>query len=505
MRLATRNLASSYGLYGASVLSGLVLTPIIISSVGQEGYGAWVFIISATTLLRLIDFGITPTVVRFTAFHRGRGEDDEIDTLASTSLGVFLVLGVVSLAAGLLLAWLLPELITLSAGLRREAQVAAVLAVLTLALQAPLGLFGSLLKGAQRFDVINMGGLLSIGVYALLVLAVVTRFETLPVLAASALAASVVLLGYPLLFVRREFPRLRLSRALVSRSSLRGLLGFSGFAFLGHAAAKVVFSSDVIVIGLILGARQVALYGVAMRLFSFATGVAAIGTSLLLPMQSELHGRGEHERQRAYLAAGMRGTTCVAVLLGFPLLILPSWILDAWLGAGFGASVVPLALLGAAAAFTTANGVLSQFLFARGRPGIVAGALSVLALVNLALTITLLLAREEIAAAALATLIVEACSACVVLPLLVRRNGIPLRLLAGAWSAPMLVGIVAALPTLVLARAVTDTDSLLLLAAVGAAWAAVFAVLAWPLALTDVERAIVRRLLSRRDTPPAAA
>ena len=73
MRLAARNLASNYLAYAASILSGLILTPIIIDAIGQEGYGAWIFIVSLTTMLRLLDFGITPTVIRFTAFHRGEG------------------------------------------------------------------------------------------------------------------------------------------------------------------------------------------------------------------------------------------------------------------------------------------------------------------------------------------------------------------------------------------------------------------------------------------------
>ena len=95
MRLSTRNVGSNYLLYAASILSGLVLTPIIIDALGKEGYGVWVFIGSVTIVLRLLDFGITPTVVRFTAFHRGRKAPDDINALASTSLAVFVLLGAV--------------------------------------------------------------------------------------------------------------------------------------------------------------------------------------------------------------------------------------------------------------------------------------------------------------------------------------------------------------------------------------------------------------------------
>jgi len=505
MRLAARNLGSNYLAYAASVLSGLVLTPIIIDAIGQEGYGAWIFIVSLTTMLRLLDFGITPTVVRFTAFHRGQGAADEIDALASTSLAVFLLLGVLSLLVGLVLAWFLPDMIALSPDLQQPAQVAAVIAALTLGTQAPLGLVGSLLKGAQRFDVLSTGAVVSIVAYTALVIVVLTDHSSLPVLATIAFVATVIRLGYPVFFIRRELPGLRVSRTSVSRANVRALLGFSWFAFLGHVAGKVVFSADVIVIGAILGARQVALYGVAARLFGLAAGVASTGTDLLLPLQSELEGRGEHERQRSFVVTGVRASTCVAVLLGFPLIILPSWILTAWVGAGFAGSIAPLALLGLAVAFTTTNSVLSQYLFARGRPALLAVAQSSLAIANLVLTTTLLLTVGEIWVAALATLVVEAIGAALVLPLLARRRGVSLRRLAAAWAHPVGAGIIAALPTLVLARAVTQTSSLVILACVGTAWAVAFAAVAWRLALTDTERALVRRLVARRRGKPSAS
>ena len=135
-----------------------------------------------------------------------------------------------------------------------------------------------------------------------------------------------------------------------------------------HVAGKVVYSADLILIGAIAGAEPVALYAVATRLFGLAAGVARTGTELLLPVQSELEGRAEHARQRSVLATGVRGAMCVAVLLSFPLVILPHWIINAWLGSGFEASVVPLALLGIAVSFTQVNAVVAQFLFARGRP-----------------------------------------------------------------------------------------------------------------------------------------
>ena len=204
-----------------------------------------------------------------------------------------------SIAVGLVIAWFLPAMIALPADLERPAQVAAVIARFTLGVQAPLGLFGSLLKGAQRFDVLNAGGVLSIAVYAVLVIVVLTAPQHAarcsprsPSSRRSSCSA------FPLLFIRRELPGLRLTRAARDAGSLKGLLGFSWFAFLGHIAGKIVFSADVIVIGVILGAKEVALYGVATRLFGLVAGVASSG-----------HGRAAAAAERARRTRRARSPT----------------------------------------------------------------------------------------------------------------------------------------------------------------------------------------------------
>lgn len=502
MRPAARNLLSNYAAYAASILAGLILTPVIIGAIGKEAFGAWAFILSLTTLLRLLDFGVTPTVIRFTALHRGRSDQTELDSLASTGLAVYLVAGLISVVAGLVLAWFLPDMIDLSPQLEGPAQVAVVLAALDLGTQAPLGLVGSLLKGAQRFDVLNTGAIISIVTYTVLVVLVLTEHPSIDVLATIALLATVVRLCFPVLFVRRELPGLRISPALVSFGGVRSLLGYSGFAFVGHAAGKVVYSADVIVIGTILGPEKVAFYAVATRLFGLASRMGQIGTDLLLPLQSELEGRAEHDRQRALVVSGIRSSMCVAVLLAFPLFVLPSWTLTAWLGSGFQASVVPLALLGLAVLFTQPNAVLSQYLFAGGRPAQLALAQGSLSILNLGLTVALLLTIGDIWVAAFATLVAEGIGAMVVLPLLARRRGMSLPALFSSWAQPIAVGAVAAVPTLLVARYVTSTDSLLVLAAVGAAWAAVFGAIAWHLALTPSERSLVRSLGQGRTRRP---
>jgi O-antigen/teichoic acid export membrane protein len=498
MRFVLRNLAGNYLVYAASIVVGLALTPVVIRELGTTAFGVWAFIGSVAVFLRVLDLGLGPTLVRHSAYYRGRGELDRVGELASSGLLLYAVIDVIVTGIGVVFAWVVPSLVDAPDSLVRDARVATLLVIATLALELPLGLFGSLMKGQQRYDLVNLGALLSLAAYAVLVLGVLTRRPSVVTLAAITLAVTLIRAATPALLARRELPALRLSRRLVSRARVRELLSFSGYAFVSHIAAKIVFSADAILIGLFLGARAVALYAVASRLFALGSGLAGTGSDLLLPAYSEAEGRADERRQAGYLLSGLRGSTAAAVFVAAPLLLLPDWVLKAWLGGGFEASRAPLMLLAATLLFVQPTAVMSQYLLGRGRPRPLAAVQIAFGLVNLAVTAVALAVVGTIWSAALATLVLEGLAAAIALPLLVRRSGIPYGAVTRAWSRVIAAAIPAAAVTLVPAFLLWRTsESLIGLLAIGIAWGVAFALSAWQVALGEQERRFVRRGVQR--------
>ena len=72
MRLLRRNALGMYAVYAAAIVSGLVVTPIVIHSIGTPAFGVWSFIGAVTIYLSVLDFGVGPSIVRFAAEARGR-------------------------------------------------------------------------------------------------------------------------------------------------------------------------------------------------------------------------------------------------------------------------------------------------------------------------------------------------------------------------------------------------------------------------------------------------
>src|SRR5205823_5465524 len=167
-------------------------------------------------------------------------------------LTLYVVVGAVAVAVGAVGVVLLPSLISMPPELVTDARIAAALAVVGLALRLPFGMFTNLLLGRQRSDLANIGNAASIALYIALAAAILTHTGDIVTVAAIALAATLVRLLVPVLLVPRELPGLVLRRSLVTGGRVRELLAFSAPNFVIHVSAKIVFSTDVIVVGAIL-------------------------------------------------------------------------------------------------------------------------------------------------------------------------------------------------------------------------------------------------------------
>lgn len=493
------NLLATYGVYAVSLASGLVVTPVVYHALGREEFGLWSFVLSASVLLTLLDLGVAPTIVRFSAAYRGAGEEERTSELASVGLVVYAVVGTLSILLGLVLAWIVPWLTDVPTGLVGEVRLATLLLVVGVGLRLPLGLFVSLLSGRQRYDVVNWSNAVAVALYAAAVVVVLERGGGIVVVAALFLGMTLVRLSLPLLFVWRELPFLRLRPSLVTRARIREVLTVSGHNAVVHLAAKVVFSTDVIVVGIVLGPAAAALYAIPARLFELLFGLGTAGPGLLYAAYAELEGAAQAERQRRLLLSGLRVGMGLALALGLPLVLIPDLLIRSWVGDGLEESTAVGVLLGLALIVRQPAHMLSQFLIARGAQRPLARVVLAVVLVNLAGSILLAWA-VGIWGVALSTLATEALAAVVLIPTLVQRTaGIPRRALAAAVVRPVPGALAVAAVVLVGAARLVEPDSLLVLAPVGALWVAGLAPVLWRLGLDRREREeLRRRMLARR-------
>jgi O-antigen/teichoic acid export membrane protein len=487
VRFLRRNALGVYGVYAAAIVSGLLVTPIAVHAVGKQAFGVWSFIGAITIYLSVLDFGVGPAIVRFGAEARGRNAVEDLNEVASSGLALYAVIGAITLPIGLVLAWIVPWAGHVPHRLVWDARAATLLIVLSLVLRFPLGLFNNLLVAQQRWDLQNLGALVGTALYAILVATLIPHFGGIVLLAGLTLGTGIVRLTLPLLWLRRELPDLHLSRRLVSRQRIRELTTFSSSNFLVHVAQKIVFSTDVIVVAVVLGASPAAVYGVPAKLFALVFGVGTAATSLMFPAFAELEGSGDVERQRRLLLSGLRGGMALMLVLALPLLFIPDLLIHAWIGGGFHGSYAVMAILAAVLLVHQPIYVLTQFLIARGLQREIAITSIVTTLVNLALSFALA-ATIGIWGVALSTLVTDLAMLAWITPRIAApAAGVSSRRLVAAMVRPVGPALVAAVLVLVVLARWWSPGTLAALVPLGALWTIVagFAVVRFGLAPSE--------------------
>jgi O-antigen/teichoic acid export membrane protein len=493
MRLLRRNAIGVYAVYAAAIVSGLLVTPIVIHSIGKSAFGVWSFIGSVTIYLSILDFGVGPSIVRFAAEARGRGAGRDLNEVASTGLAMYALIGAVTLPLGVALAFVIPAAVGAPHHLVWDARITTLLVVLALAARFPLGLFNNLLVAQQRWDLQNLANFVSTALYAALVAILMPRYGGLVLLGVLTLATTVLRLVLPLFWLKQELPALRVARSFVTRRRLRELAAFSSSNFLVHVAQKIVFSTDVVVVGIVLGSAASGIYSVPAKLFALVFGIGTAATSLMFPAFAELEGAGATERQRRLLLVGLRVGTALMLVLALPLLFIPDLLIKAWIGGGFHGSYAVMAILAGVLLVHQPIYVLTQFLIARARQRQVAIVSIVVTLANLALSFALAW-TWGLPGVAVSTLVTDVAMLAWLLPRVAAPAATTssVRLLRALWR-PILPAAFAALAVLVLLARAWEPRTLLAFVPFGLVWAGVAGAAIWQFGLAASERDLFRR------------
>jgi O-antigen/teichoic acid export membrane protein len=191
-----------------------------------------------------------------------------------------------------------------------------------------------------------------------------------------------------------------------------------------NVAAQLIFDTDTVVVGVILGPLSVAAYQIALSPSAVLRQLADQFNVVALTTSSSLHAQGEESTVQRLLLESTRVT--LVVMLPF-VVVFSAWGTDfvrLWVGNGFRHSVPSLICLSTAMVLIAMQGTAAQVIMAHSRHRVIAIATSCEAIANLALSIVLGL-HIGITGVALGTLIPTAFTALFVsMPYAARLAGV---------------------------------------------------------------------------------
>jgi O-antigen/teichoic acid export membrane protein len=333
------------------VISSLVLIPVIVDRVGITDYGILVLITSVASFVYLLDIGISAGLVKYVAEHVAREEYDEGARVVGAATWLYALIGAGVAVAGLALAPVLPGLLDLHGHTRSVVPAVVALTALGAGISIPSVAPLAVLRGLQRFSLVN--GIAAGGAIlgAALTVAALLLGGGIVGIAAAAMVSSLITFAVSVRVIRRVAPELTGRLVRPDRQRARRLLRFSSSVAIVQIAGRLQTHTDALVIGAALPVRLVAPYNFAQRLAEGTRLTTEQFVKVVLPAATEIGVKRDQAALRGLFLTATRLSLAITLAVALPLIVLGGSILSLWVGSQFSKYGDIVAILAISAVF----------------------------------------------------------------------------------------------------------------------------------------------------------
>lgn len=347
--LATLANVASRSLSMLLIVLGVSLTT---NYLGMTRFGVWATFASMTAMLSLLDLGIGNALVNRVAHAAADGDPNAVRRIATGGAGLLAAIGMATAVGLLVPALLLPwgELLKLvDPAMALEArQAAAVFAVLF-----GVNLFGSgllrILAGQQRSHEASLLSASATGLACLALYWASSRQAGVPWLLAATFGFQTLAgLAAGILLMRRNQISARGGRAAM-KSERPHLLRVGSLFILLQLGTMLGWGGDSVILAVMRGPSEVAVFAVAFRLFQFASQPFAMLNAPLWAAYADATARRDTGFVRQTLKRSFLVSVFGTATLSCVLLVAGPTLVSAWTQ---GAIVVPIQVLALYAVWT---------------------------------------------------------------------------------------------------------------------------------------------------------
>jgi O-antigen/teichoic acid export membrane protein len=366
-----QSLSTQWLRFGTAIVVGILLLPFVFHHLGDEASGLYVLVFSVTGYYGLLDFGIGVSLNRYVARYLARGEMEQLNRFVSTAFFTYCILGVAVLASSTVGAVYVDSIFRITPVLHRSAEILFFTVGAAIALGFPMGVFGGILAGMQRFSTLNLLGIGGTLLRAALVVLVLTHGLGL-------LAVCLVTLGVraipPFIYCALAFRALplRIRWQYVDKENFKLMANYSLPAFVVSLGTRFFFEADEAITGMFISAAAVAYFAVGEKLARYSTGFTDALADLFSPLASHYDATNNLDGLQKMLVQGTRACALTAFPFLVLLTVLGKPVIAVWMGARYVSSYPVLLTLLVPFVLSRAEDPTRRILYGMARHGFIA-------------------------------------------------------------------------------------------------------------------------------------
>ena len=337
-RAVTKRLVIDAGTYYFQLLTTLavlaILTPVIISHYGEQGYGTWSLLLSIVPFLLLLDIGLNTAVTQFTASKLGSLQDEDISRMYGAMVTVICGGAVIIGLSGFILGPVAVQILDIGLPIQTAIEVLCI----AVAIQLVSAFLSGIVYGHQQIVLVSLAAIIQQSAFLCGSLVYMRSFPEagIELLAFGHLTgvSCALIFSLAVIVLRRYVGFGVVVKSLGRVSMLRPILPYSFRVVVNGLTSRILYNTDHIVIVLVIGLADLGKYDVAWKLCFYATYLASAISFATFPKFSELYDEAGDNReffdkfigvQRLSFAVG--GSICIWLFFWWETIIV-LWIGD---------------------------------------------------------------------------------------------------------------------------------------------------------------------------------
>ncbi len=279
----------SYIIIAINMIIGVIYTPILTSKLGQSEYGLYSLVNSVMSYLTILDCGLGNTIIIFVSKALKNKDYKKENQLYSMFLIIYLIIGAVATAIGIILYINADKLLNSSATIKEINTAKTLLGILAIniGITFPGSVFSNMIVAHEKFIFSKVLNIVSIVLKPLIIIPLLfLGFKSIALVLITTIINILVII-INIVFCKSKL-KLHFDLRNWDKALLSTIFGFSIWVALQEIIDKVNWSLDNFLLGKLAGTIQVSIYAVAAQLNNIYISTSTAISGVMLPKISKL-------------------------------------------------------------------------------------------------------------------------------------------------------------------------------------------------------------------------
>lgn len=316
------------------IVSGLILTPILIHTIGTIQFGAFVFLslLSFTGMLSFLDFGMEGALINKISTFKSLNENALVRKVCFSGLIFYFIFALLVTSLVLIFeSLIINKLIDL--GIEQKSAISSLFFVkLIIFFQFLSKAISAFLEGYQRYDILKITSSIFIFIQTILIIYFSFINPSLQIVFKIIALVTFIRLLF-LLYLSIVIESYNISPHL-NKDIWKSLVGFSLVLFLSRLVGLIYNNSDKLIIFLLSNLSVLAGFDIANRFQNLLRNIVSVGVSALVPYIAERNNDSKFDVQEEFINV-TKNIFIIMLPISIALFIHAEAIVRLWVGPGF--------------------------------------------------------------------------------------------------------------------------------------------------------------------------